>query len=48
MIKNLQDFKEDTKIEYYDFIKLEKDKLEKKLKYQLARTPLNIEKILMV
>lgn len=48
LIKNLQDFKEDTKIEYYDFIKLEKDKLEKKLKYQLARTPLNIEKILMV
>lgn len=48
LIKNLQDFKEDTKIEYYDFIKLEKDKLENKLKYQLARTPLNIENILMV
>ena len=48
MIKNIQDFKEDTKIEYYDFIKIEKDKLEKKLKYQLVRTPLNIENILVV
>ena len=48
LIKNLQDFEEDIKIEYYDFIKVEKDKLERKLKYQLARTPLNIEKILMV
>lgn len=48
IIKNIQDFKEDTKIEYYDFIKVEKDKLENKLKYQLVKTPLNIENILMV
>ena len=48
IIKNMQDYTKENTLEYFDFIKRERDSVDEKLKRQLEKTPLKVENIFTV
>lgn len=49
VIKNIQEYNENNeKLKYNDFLEVERIKQEKKLKYQIKKTPLTVENIIVV